>query len=190
MKKEIYLNKKVLGFAGLVALLTLLLNFQLALAHESVTVGDYELEIGWVEEPPIAGQQNAILVIVSNTSGGEAQPVEDVSSLEVRVSYGDQSKELILQPLGEDTPGQFMAPILPTIPGQYTILLGGQLGDTPVDAHVEPEEVGSADTLQFPSVETSDQGADSGVTGWLIYLSLLVGLIALVLGVMAIRKSS
>lgn len=184
------MNKKVFGFAGLIALLSLLLNFQLALAHESVTVGDYELEIGWVDEPPIAGQQNAILVIVSNTSGGEAQPVEDVSSLEVRVSYGDQSKELILQPLGEDTPGQFLAPILPTIPGQYTILLGGQLGDTIVDAHVEPEEVGSADTLQFPSVEASDQSADSGVTGWLIYLSLLVGLIALVLGVMALRKSS
>jgi len=175
--------------ACLIVLIVVLLSHQTALAHESITVGDYEIEIGWVDEPPIVGQQNAILVIVSNTSGGEAQPMEDVSSLEVRVSYGDQSKELTLQPLGEDTPGQFMAPILPTIPGQYTILLGGQLGDTTVDAHVEPEEVVSADTLQFPSIEASGQNADSGATNWLIYLSLMIGLIALGLGMTALRKA-
>ena len=183
------MNRKKLWIAGLVSLIALTLNFQLALAHETVTVGDYELEIGWVEEPPIVGQQNAILVIVSNTSSGEAQPVEDVSSLVVTVSYGGQSKELTLQPLGEDTPGQFMAPILATVPGQYTIALAGQLGDTPVDAHVEPEEVETTDTLQFPSVEASEQSAGSGATDWLIYLSLMIGLIALGLGVTALRKA-
>ncbi len=175
--------------ACLIVLIALLISHQTALAHESVTVGDYEIEIGWVDEPPIVGQQNAILVIVSNTSGGEAKPVEDVSSLEVSVSYGGQSKELTLQPLGEDTPGQFMAPILTTLPGQYTILLGGQLGDTAVDAHVEPEEVESADTLQFPSMEASGQSTGSGATDWLIYLSMLIGLIALGLGVTALRKA-
>jgi len=183
------MNKKIFLTAWLIVLIMLALNFQLAFAHESVTIGDYEIEIGWVDEPPIVGQQNAILVNVSNTGSGEAQPVEDVSSLVVTVSYGGQSKELTLQPLGEDTPGQFMAPILPTVPGQYTILLGGQLGDTSVDAHVEPEEVESADTLQFPSVEASEKSAGSGATDWLIYLSLLIGLIALGLGVTALRKA-
>lgn len=97
----------------MIALVALLLNFQLALAHESVTVGDYEIEIGWVDEPAIVGQQNAIAINVSNTSSGEPQPVEDVSSLTVTVSYGGQSKELTLEPLGEDTPGQFAAPSFP-----------------------------------------------------------------------------
>ena len=183
------MNKKLLITACLLAMIALLTSYQTALAHETITVGDYELEIGWVEEPPIVGQQNAILVIVSDISAGEAQPVEDVSSLTVTVSYGGQSKELTLQPLGEDTPGQFMAPILPTVPGEYTITLGGQLGDTAVDAEVIPEEVESADTLQFPSVESSAQSADLGMINWLIYLSLLVGLIALVLAVMALRKA-
>ena len=182
------MNKKLLITACLLAMIALLTSYQAVLAHETITVGDYELEIGWVEEPPIVGQQNAILVIVSDISAGEAQPVEDVSSLTVTVSYGGQSKELTLQPLGEDTPGQFMAPILPTVPGEYTITLGGQLGDTAVDAEVIPEEVESADTLQFPGVESSEQSADLGMMNWLIYLSLLVGLIALVLGVMALRK--
>jgi hypothetical protein len=150
-------------------------------------VGDYTIEIGWVNEPPIVGQQNAIVVNVSTTA--DEQPVEDVSGLTVAVSYGGQNKTLTLQPLGEDTPGQFVAPILPTIPGQYTVNLGGKLGDTDVKADVQPEEVQSADVLQFPSVASSQQSASTGMTTWLIYISLLIGLIALILGVMALRKS-
>jgi hypothetical protein len=181
------MNKKAFWMAGLISLTALVLNFQLAFAHETITVGDYEIEIGWANEPPVVGQQNAIAVNVSDTSSGEAQPVEDVSSLTVAISYGGQSKTLTLEPLGEDTPGQFVAPILPTVAGQYTVTLGGKLGDTAVEAQVEPEEVQPADTLQFPSA--ASQSADLGFMNWLIYLSLLIGLIALVLGVMALRKA-
>ena len=181
------MNKKLLIMACLLAMIALLTSHQTVLAHETITVGDYEIEIGWLNEPPLAGQQNAIAVNVSSTSSGEAQPVEVVSSLTITISYGGQSKTLTLEPLGEDTPGQFVAPVLPTVPGQYTVIFSGQLGDTSVDAQVEPEEVAPADTLQFPTVESSAQSADLGMMNWLIYLSLLVGLIALVLGVMALR---
>lgn len=184
------MNKRLFGLAGLVTLVAFLLSFQVVFAHESVTVGDYELEIGWVEEPTIVGQQNSVLVIVWDTSSGEAQPVEDVSSLVVTVSYGGQEKKLTLQPLGEDTPGQFAAPLLPTVPGQYTILLGGQLGDTPVDARVEPEEVESADTLQFPSADSSAQNTGTGLADWLTWLAVLLGLVGIGVGVTALRKAS
>src|SRR5215211_2689954 len=183
------MNKWIYRFSSFIVFLALVLYAQVAFAHESVTVGDYEFEIGWVDEPPIVGQQNAILVNVTNMSGGEAQPVEDVSSLTVTVSYGGQSKPLTLQPQGEDTPGQFMAPILTTLPGQYTVILGGKLGDTDIRAEVEPEEVNSADTLQFPSIVPAEQSSNLGMMNWLSYLNLLIGLIALVLGVMALRKA-
>jgi uncharacterized membrane protein len=62
------------------------------------------------------------------------------------------------------------------------------LGDTTVDAETHVEEVQTADTLQFPSVASAEQSADLGAINWLIYLSLLIALIALVLGVMALRK--
>ena len=182
------MNKKPLIAACLLAMIALLTSYQTALAHETVTVGDYEIEVGWISEPPIAGQLNGIEIFVSNTSTGEAQPVEDVSALTVTISYGGQSRELTLEPRGEDTPGEYEAILLPTVPGQYTIALGGQLGDTAVEAEVEPHEVGSADAVQFPSVESSVQSADLGMMNWLIYLSLMIGLIALVLGVMALRK--
>jgi len=171
----------------LLALVVVFLNFQLALAHESVTAGDYEIEVGWVSEPPIAGQQNGIVVNVVNMSSGEAQPVEDVSMLTVTVTYGGQSQTLTLQPLGEETPGQFVAPILPAIPGQYTITLGGKLGDTDVKADVEPEEVQSVTAIQFPAIDAVQQssGAD-----WLNWLSMFIALIGVGVGVTALRKAS
>jgi hypothetical protein len=184
------MKKKTFVTACLIALLAALTSYQLVLAHESITVGDYTIEIGWVNEPPIVGQQNAIVVNVSTTA--DEKPVEDVSGLTVAVSYGGQNKTLTLQPLGEDTPGQFVAPILPTVPGQYTVNLGGKLGTTDVKTDVQPEEVQSADVLQFPSeasTAASQQTANLGMMNWLTYLSLLIGLIALVLGVMALRKS-
>lgn len=100
---------------------------------------------------------------------------------------GDQSKVLTLQPLGEETPGQFVAPILPTIPGQYTLTLGGKLGETDVSVDVEPEEVQPANTLQFPVVQSAQP--EGGRTDWLIWFSFLVGLIGVGLGVTALRKA-
>ncbi len=184
------MNKKKLWAAGLISLIALMLNFQLALAHESVIVGDYEIEYGWLNEPVIAGQLNAFVVNVSDISSGNAQPMENVSSLTVTVSYGGQSKTFTLQPLGEDTPGQFVAPILPTIPGQYTLSFGGKLEDTDVkNVEVEPEEVETDESLQFPLVSTSQYDA---VPRWLIWFTLLTGLVGigfgLGVGAMALRK--
>ena len=190
------MNKTSLIVASLLTVIALLSNSQTAQAHESITIGDYEIEVGWVNEPPVAGQLNGIEIHVSNTSTGEHQPVEDVSALTVTVSYGGQNKDLTLEPLGEDTPGQFQAPLLPTIPGQYTVTFGGQLGDTAVDAHVEPEEVAPADTIQFPVSYPGPQSAqpesaestNPGVADWLVWLSLLIGLIGVGLGMTALRK--
>jgi hypothetical protein len=180
------MDMKKLWQAGLIAFIVLILNFQLASAHEGVTVGDYEIEIGWVNEPPIVGQHNALVVNVSNTSGGTVQPVEDISALTVTISYGGQSKTLTLQPLSEDTPGQFVAPLIPTVAGEYMVALGGKLGDTDVNAEIHPEEVVPADILQFPSV--SQPNGDAGETSWLTWLALFTGLIGIGLGVTALRK--
>lgn len=179
------MNKRIFNFTGLMVLITLFANVQTALAHETVKAGNYELEVGWLNEPPVVGQQNAIVVNVSDTSSGTAQPVQDISVLTVTVSYGDQNKLLTLQPLGEDTPGQFVAPILPTLAGQYTISLGGKIGATDVNTQVEPEEVRSADTLQFPLFDIKP-----GVsTDWLAWLGVLLGLIGIGLAITAMRKA-
>lgn len=181
------MNRKKLWAAGLISFALLIFNFQWALAHETITVGQYEIEVGWLNEPPIVGEKNAIVLNVSDTSGGGEQPVEDISSLTVIVSYGGQSKILALQPLGEDTPGQFVAPILPTIPGEYEVIFSGSLGDSAVDARTHVEEVQPPETLAFPSVDSVQQSAGAD---WLVWLSILIGLIGVGIGVTALRKAA
>jgi hypothetical protein len=177
------MHKMMLLSSAWLALIASTASFQPAFAHETVTVGDYEIEVGWVDEPAIVGQQNAIVV---NVSTG-AEPVEQVSDLVVNVSYGGETKTLTLQPLGEGTPGQFVAPVLPTRAGQYTVELRGKLGDTDVNVDVQPEEVEAADVLQFP--KDSAATGSLGLTGWLAVLGLLAGLGGLALGLAAIRKT-
>ena len=109
-------------------------------------------------------------------SEGEGEPVEDVSGLTVSVEYGGETKTLTLQPLGEDTHGQYVAPILPTIAGEYTVTVVGKLEDTDVNIQVQPEEVQAADTLEFPKSSQSQQSADFGLVGWLAIAGLVSGL--------------
>jgi hypothetical protein len=181
------MKKKFFVTACLTVLIALFTRYQIVFAHETIPVGPYEIEVGWLTEPPIVGEKNAIALNVSDTSGGGEQPVEDISSLTVTVSYGGQSKILTLQPLGEDTPGQFIAPILPTIPGEYEIILSGSLGDTAVDAKTHVEEVQPPETLAFPSAPSARQNIGSE---WLVWLSILIGLIGVGVGVTALRKAS
>lgn len=183
------MKKKSVLHVCLITLLFLLFTHQTALAHEHITIGDYELVIGWLEEPPIAGQKNAITITVLDQSNDEALPMEDVSALQVTVSYGGQNKALTLEPLGDDSPGEFLAPILPTVPGEYTVLLGGQIGETAVEAEVHVEEVQSADVLEFPILDSSLQRSSVGVGDWLTWFALLLGLAGVVLGITAHRKA-
>lgn len=46
-------------------LLALLITPLAALAHEGITAGNYTIEYGWLDEPPVAGQDNAIVINIS-----------------------------------------------------------------------------------------------------------------------------
>lgn len=186
------MNKKHLINATLLALLAVALTFGIALAHTTVHAGNYEIEVGWTNEPAIIGQRNAVVINVADTTAADKEV--DVSKLVVNITYGGETKTLTLQPLSEDAKNQYIAPILPTIPGQYTVQLRGKIGDgTDVNLDVQPEEVVSSDTIAFPS---NNQGGGQrgggfnvgGLTTWLAGGALLVALVALVLGILALRK--
>ena len=183
MKKISLLHACVIGF------LCLLFSHQTALAHEHITIGDYEIVVGWMDEPPIAGQKYAVVVNVSDISSGEELPVEDISSLSISISYGGQVKALDLQAVGTDSPGQFTAPILPTVPGEYAIILGGRLGSAAVEAEVHLEEVQPVDVLQFPELESSGQDTSPSSGNWLLWLALTLGVVGVALGASAHRKA-
>ena len=184
------MSKKFFALACLMALAALSLQVQTVSAHETITVGNYEVVYGWVNEPAIAGQLNGVEIFVNNTSG-EGQAVEEhiIHTLVVELSYGGENKTLTLEPVF-DTAGAFDATILPTIPGVYSLKFSGMLGETPVDEEVELEEVQAPDAVQFPGGASAAPSAQTtGTADWLIWLSLLLGLVGVGLGAMAIRKA-
>ena len=179
--------------AGLLALALLLAlgRAPVAWAHESVTVGDYTVEYGWVSEPAVAGQPNAVVINVSAEGAASGSEV-DVSGLKVQAAFGGQSKALTLQPLGENTPGQFIAAMTPMRPGIYTIHLGGSIGATAFNTDVKPEEVQTADVVQFP-VAAAGQASDAGgsamsIAGLLGVAGFFLGALGTVLGLIALAR--
>jgi hypothetical protein len=183
MSKKLYLS------AGLIAIITLLVSYQTVLAHESITVGNYEIVYGWVNEPPVAGQLNGVEIFVNDTSSGTEQLVEEqiIDSLVVDLTYGGESKTLTLEPVF-DAPGAFDATVLPTIAGLYTLKLSGTVGDTPVDVEVELEEVQPEDAVQFPSGASTESTQQNAEVEWLTWLAVLLGLVGVGLGMAALRK--
>jgi hypothetical protein len=181
------MEQKKIAFGVLLALLAGVFTFGIALAHTTVTAGHYDIEVGWLDEPAAVGQRNAVVVNVSDKNADDKEV--DVSKLVVNLSYGGQTKALTLQPLSEDAKNQYIAPILPTIAGQYTVQLRGQVGDDGVNVNldVQPEEVVAADTLAFPNTPPAPQTMRVG--DLLTVGALVVALLALVVGFLAFRKA-
>jgi hypothetical protein len=175
--------------------LVLLALFSLATvawAHQNVTIGDYTVEYGWANEPAVAGQPNAVVINIAPVKASTGSPSEaniDVSGLKIEAVYGGQTKALELQPLGENTSGQFVAPITPTRPGKYTIHLSGTLGATSFNNDVVPEEVQPPDVVQFPVLAAAGSDPSSASTGiWLGIAGVVLGAAGTILGLVALLR--
>lgn len=150
----------------------------IASAHEQVTAGSYQLEIGWVKEPVIVGELNGLdLFITQATATSEHDHAEDTAqatatsehdhaedtpqtsqeagvtgaeaTLKFAVEYGSASQTYDLRPVSGQ-PGHYTADLIPTREGQYTFHFTGAINDEAVEVNVEPEEVVSAGKLAFP----------------------------------------
>lgn len=127
-----------------------------ALAHGHTEVGDYELVIGFHNEPAYQGEPNGLDLFVTNTKTGE--PVNGLEdTLRVEISYGSSTQELeIRSQWGEE--GAYTAYVQPTEAGDYTWRIFGEIEGTPVDVSmtsgpdtfspVEPKA-----TIAFPAAE-------------------------------------
>jgi hypothetical protein len=105
-----------------------------AAAHEERHVGDLDLVVGFGQEPAYAGQPNSVELLLS--TGGN--PVTDLGdTLTVSVGFGDQSKDLSVEPFFEvgefGTPGDYRAWFIPTRAGQYWFHFTGTIRGTKID---------------------------------------------------------
>jgi hypothetical protein len=51
-----------------------------AYAHISKTFGNITIEVGWSNEPPLAGQINNVIIQVNKTSSSNSSPVRNAFS--------------------------------------------------------------------------------------------------------------
>ncbi len=116
-----------------------------ASAHDKVIIDDYKIVVGWVNEPVIVGERNALLFIVTKND----VPVEDLeATLDIEVSFAGRTFLGDLKPSA--TAGEYTTELFPTAKGQYEVRISGVLEDTEIDVTASPEEVLSARILQFP----------------------------------------
>jgi hypothetical protein len=180
---------------SLVVFVALLLAALPALAHEEVTVGPYTLEVGWLDEPPLAGVKNAVFLSIVEEE--TQRPVEDIGALKVFIGAGGREKEVAMRPVGEDTPGQFAGDVIPTRRGVYTVRLAGKIEQTDVDVTQDIEEAEDAASIQFPeplpdALATSRSAAEAQATAataqTLAVIGIAVGVIALLVGLLGLRR--
>lgn len=130
-----------------------------ARAHTHIHVGEYELSIGWANEPTYVGVPNGVEVTITDHDG---EPVADLGAGDITVvvsTAGQSTAALPLEPAFVidvfGTPGQYVADLLPTVPGDYTFELAGTLRGETVDVSVTSGDdtfspVQSSTDVEFP----------------------------------------
>jgi hypothetical protein len=171
-----------------------------AFAHGRTEVGDYQLVIGFHNEPAYQSEPNGLDLFVTNKN-----TEENINGLEktlkAEIIYGASKKELTVRPqFGRD--GAYTAYVVPTEAGDYTWHIWGTINDTPVDVSMEssPDTFGAVEAkaeAAFPAAEATtaqlkaqaDSAASTAQTALIVGgLGALLGLIGIVAAFMAMRS--
>jgi hypothetical protein len=142
--------------AALLVLSALCLTYAPALAHGHVEVGDYEITIGFYNEPAYQGDVNGIEFGVQNHETGD--PIAGLEdSLKLEVIYGASKIELpVRAQFGQE--GWYVGYLVPTAEGDYTAHIWGDIEGTEVDVTMtsSPDTFGSIEaksSIAFPSAD-------------------------------------
>ena len=122
-------------------------------AHKEIKVGNYTIEAGWEEEPPLVNMLNNIVVYVFENESPVRNAMKDLS---VNINYGGITKELNFVP-SDETSGLYLGEIIPSKLGSYSLHLQGNINTQSLDNDIEIEDVEDATKLTFPIV-TDDSG--------------------------------
>jgi hypothetical protein len=175
----------------LLAALLLPLTTSLALAHGHTEAGDYEIVIGFHNEPAYAGVPNGLDLFVTNKATGEK--INDLAdTLKAEIIFGSSKKELeVRAQWGQD--GAYTADVLPTAAGDYTWHIWGDIKGTPVDVSMtsSPETfsaIKAKSVVAFPAAEATpaELQAQAASAQQAAQTALMVGIAGAVLGLIGI----
>ena len=142
--------------------------FGIAYGHTVDVVGEYRVEIGWMNEPVVSGETNAIEFYVSPliacpeipeaSKCAESQKFQNgISDLKktvkIELIFKDENITLPLSP-NHNIPGKYYAFVNPTVSGFYQANILGTIIDTPISLSMHPPKVSERAYIEFP--EPSD----------------------------------
>lgn len=145
-------------------------SVSIAYGHTVDAVGEYRVEIGWMNEPVVSGETNGIEFYVSPLIPCPvhefSKPIECAESQEfqngveglkktvkMQLIYKDESITLPLVP-DHNIPGKYYAFVNPTVSGFYQANMLGTINDTPISLSMHPPKVAERSYIEFP--EPSD----------------------------------
>lgn len=192
--------------AAVMAMIVVLTLTPVASAHEKSTAGPYTVFIGFLNEPALVDQPNAVDVLVRKGDTENSPPVTGLGdALKVDVKFGNQTTTLALTEL-DSNPGEYVGNFIPTAEGPYTFRVYGSINGTAVDHSVTSgpqtfSDVQSSATMEFPSqlpalgtisqtASSANDTANSAQTLGIIGIVLgALGLIAGIVGVLTARSA-
>ena len=145
------------------------LSMKPAEAHITKVFGNYQVEVGWDNEPAYTSLENGAQVTIKKGSGDSAKPVINaLKDIQISIKYGSVTKPLDLLP-SSTVDGQYDAPLIPTRVGTYSLVMKGTVEDQSIDTEIPLDDVASVDALNFPqSGSTSETSANVGQLGTII----------------------
>ncbi len=126
-------------------------------AHNEIKVGNYTIVAGWEEEPPLVNILNNIVVYVFENESPVRNAMKDLS---VNINYGGVNKELNFVP-SEETSGLYLAEIIPSMLGSYSLNLKGNINTQNIDNDIEIEDVEDATKITFPIIDGGSGNMDN-----------------------------
>ena len=154
-------------------------------AHDRVTVGEYELTVGWRSEPAVAGGLNGLdLGIEHHFSNGTSAWVVGIErDLNATLTTGPALVVRALEPQF-DRPGWYTFDVIPTVPGAYSVRIAGRLNaTTPVDVTVGLDPVAQTSDYQFPVTEPTATDLQNSIAQLNAQLAALQTLLTILIGV-------
>ncbi|MGB1428959.1 MAG: hypothetical protein ACPG6Z_00555 [Nitrosopumilus sp.] len=145
----------------------------IAYGHTVDAVGEYRVEIGWMNEPVISGETNGLELYVSPLEECPDIPIllECANSQEfkngieglrklLKIQFVHDNTQTITLPFvaDHDIPGKYYAFITPTVSGYFQANLIGKILETPVNLSMHPPPIAERSYIEFP------QSADLALT--------------------------
>lgn len=126
-----------------------------AFAHKTVYVEQYEIEVGWRDEPPLVSQQNVIVFAITTEEGdGVSSGVTNAfKDLTATIKSGSAQKQLDI--LSDAKTGHYYSKIIPTQTGSLVVELKGTINGITVNEQVQIEDVENINIIAFPPTDAS-----------------------------------